>query len=267
MQKIVIPATNISTSRFIFGTASLFNAGSFRDRQKLLDGAADHGFSHFDTAPYYGFGMAERDLRHLLERRPSLTITTKVGIYSPGGEMQPAAAILLRKIGGKLLPSLSRPTIDWNVARARKTLEGSLRRLGRERIDLYMMHEPLLPLLDADEWLRWLEQVKAAGQVGAFGLALTADKLEPFLAAGSALANVVQTFDSLEKKEADVLTRYHRPFQITYGYVSGARAQGNHSSVTDILQEALKRNPDGAIVVSTKRPERLGQYADLLGHG
>lgn len=264
MERIALPGTGLTLSRFIFGTASLFNAGAASARQALLSAAADHGFSHFDTAPYYGFGMAERDLAPVLRAHPAATVTTKVGIYSPGGEMQPAAAIFLRKLAGKALPALARPTIDWSVKRAQGALEGSLRRLGRERIDLYMLHEPQAALLDAEEWRRWLEDRRAAGQIGRFGLALTADKLEPFLAAASPLADVVQVFDSLEKKDADVLTRHGRPLQITYGYVSAVRKAGGSASVGDILRQALKRNPHGAVIVSTRKPERLAQYGALL---
>ena len=157
MRQVVLFGTNISVSRFSFGTASLFNVGSAKRRAKLLEKAYDCGFSHFDTAPYYGFGAAERDLKPLLRAHPDITVATKVGIYSPGAEEQPSATVFLRKAAGKIIPAISRPIIDWNIARARDALSGSLRRLGRERVDLYLLHEPELELLDADEWLRWLE--------------------------------------------------------------------------------------------------------------
>ena len=131
MNRVLIPGTDISTSRFIFGTASLFNVGTSRDRQKLLHLAIDKGFSHFDTAPYYGFGMAERDLAPLLASHHEVTVTTKVGIYPPGGELQSGPTIFLRKASGKIVRALSRRIIDGSVSRAQKSLEGSLKRLGR----------------------------------------------------------------------------------------------------------------------------------------
>src|SRR6516225_11112572 len=109
MNQIKLPGTEMFVSRFSFGTAGLFNVGRANARANLLAAAYDHGFTHFDTAPYYGFGVAERDLRPLLRAHPEVTVATKVGIYSPGGEAQPGAAVLLRKAAGKVLPSLSRP--------------------------------------------------------------------------------------------------------------------------------------------------------------
>jgi D-threo-aldose 1-dehydrogenase len=264
MERIFIPGTDISISRFIFGTANLMRAGMFWHRQKLLHSAIDQGFSHFDTAPYYGFGMAERDLKPLLAKHHEVTVTTKVGIYSPGGETQSEPVIFLRKVSGKILPLLSRPTIDWSVSRAQKSLEGSLRRLGRERIELFLLHEPVVHLLDTHEWLAWLEAKVNEGLVGRFGLAISGrENLVAFLSGAPELTEVIQTFDSLENNEADVLKSYRRPFQITYGYVSAAKARGNKSSVADILKGALRRNREGAIIVSTKKPERVTQYAQL----
>jgi D-threo-aldose 1-dehydrogenase len=264
VQQIILPGTDLTLSRFVFGTASLFNVGSRKKRLRLLDAAKDNGFTHFDTAPYYGFGMAERDLQPLLAAHPEVTVTTKVGIYPPGGENQPGLAVLLRKAGGRILPALSRPTIDWSISHARKSLEGSLRRLGCSSIDLYMLHEPEFMLLDTDEWLRWLEQEVTAGRIRHFGLAVDVRRLEAFLAVQSPLGPVIQTTDSLDDQEADILLRYGRPLQITYGYVSARRKRHSKVDVPTILTRALKRNRDGAIVVSTGWIERLGQYAKIL---
>lgn len=263
VKQLVVPGTDLTLSRFVFGTSSLFSVGSAAKRRRLLEAALDHGFTHIDTAPYYGFGMAERDLRPVLAAHPAVTVTTKVGIYSPGGERQPALGILLRKAGGRALPALSRPAVDWSLARARTALEGSLQRLGRTSIDLYMLHEPQLALLQAEEWLRWLEREVAAGRVRRFGIAVEPQHLPAFLAAASPLAGIVQTLDSLAGQEADILPRHGRPLQITYGYISAALRAGGAVDIPALLTRALKRNAAGAVIVSTGRVERLAQYAAL----
>lgn len=263
MRTLVIPGTDIETSRFIFGTASLLRVGMAPARRRILAAAVHHGFLHFDTAPYYGFGIAERDLAPVLKANPAVKVTTKVGIYSPGGESQSSASVLTRKIAGKLLPSWSRPAVSFELARARRSLEDSLRRLGRDHIDIYLLHEPELHQIKALDWLDWLQSRQKSGQIGRFGLALTAERLAPFLAESSAISEVVQVLDSLTGREADVLTAYGRPLQITYGYVSAARARGDRTPVPELLRLAMERNRDGPIIVSTTRPERLGQYAQL----
>jgi D-threo-aldose 1-dehydrogenase len=264
VQQTILPGTDLALSRFIFGTASLFNVGTRKERLRLLEAARDHGFTHFDTAPYYGFGMAERDLAPLLKAYPELTVTTKVGIYSPGSEEQPAPIVWLRKAAGRVVRPLSRPEIDWSITRARASLEGSLRRLGRSTIDLYMLHEPELLLLDTAEWSRWLEREVTQGRVRRFGLALESKRLEAFVSQNSPLGPVIQTTDSLEFREADVLLRYGRPIQITYGYISAAQKQAAGADVPAILRRAIDRNSKGAIIVSTRRAERLQQYSLIL---
>lgn len=267
MQRVILPGTDVAVPRFIFGTASLFNVGSRTSRRRVLDAAYDHGLTHFDTAPYYGFGAAERDLRPLLARNPDAAVTTKVGIYSPGGERQPDALVFARKAVGRLVPAISAPERDWSVTRARGALDGSLRRLGRERIDLYMLHEPDLGSLHTDEWLRWLDDEVAAGRVRRFGIASDAERLAPFLAAPSRLIDIVQTTDSLDGRDADVLVACGRPLQITYGYVSAAKRRHAAVDVPAILAGALERNRSGAVIVSTGRPDRMRQYADLAALG
>lgn len=264
MRKIALADTDLQVSRFIFGTAGLFNAGGPRRRLELLESAFDQGITHFDTAPYYGFGNAERAMKPFLARHPEATVTTKVGIYSPGGERQPDGLVFLRKAAGRVVPAISRPTIDWTLSRARVALEDSLRRLGRGHIDLYTLHEPDFRLVQTEEWSRWLQDEVAAGRVRHFGVAVEAVGLSPFLESRSPLGRIVQTTDSLETRDADVLARHGRPMQITYGYVSDALRRNSHADVPSVLSQALKRNREGAIIVSTRKPSRMGQYAELV---
>jgi D-threo-aldose 1-dehydrogenase len=268
MRTLVIPGTTLDTSRFIFGTSSLLSAGSLRTRRRLLETAVEQGFRHFDTAPYYGFGFAERDLASLLKRQPDLRVTTKVGLYSRGGEEQPLAAVVARKLGARVFPGVARPSRSFDLARARLSLEGSLRRLGRDYIDLYMLHGPQISEVAIDEWVGWLQDCRQRGSIRYFGVALTSERLEPFLSAPSALVDVVQVLDSLATCEADILGKYSRPLQITYGYVSSARAAGETRSVQDILRRAMARNQHGPIIVSTRKLQRVAQYGRLqdVGH-
>jgi aryl-alcohol dehydrogenase-like predicted oxidoreductase len=263
VQRVVISGTDLGVSRFIFGTGSLFSAGGSRARRKLLSVAYAHGFTHFDTAPYYGFGLAERDLGELLAAHPEVTVTTKVGMYSPGGEWQSEFAVLRRKVSGRVLSACSRARADWNVVRARQSLDDSLRRLNRERIDFYALHEPDLALIETDEWLRWLEREIVDGRVRYYGVAGDASKLKPWLEHTTLLPKIVQTKDSLSAREANLLSINGRPFQITYGYVSSA-VQNGYTNVAEVLRQALKRNKHGAILVSTRKISRLPQYESIL---
>jgi hypothetical protein len=126
-----------------------------------------------------------------------------------------------------------------------------------------MLHEPQLELVKCDEWHAWLESCVSAGKIGSFGLASVAQRIEPFLETAPGMAPVIQVFDSLDQREADVVLRHDRSLQITYGYVSAARTRGTTMSVMEILARSLNRNADGAIIVSTQHKERLSQYSTL----
>lgn len=264
MQHCLLPGTGLSVSRFVFGTASLFSAGRERERARLLDAAVDAGFTHFDTAPYYGFGTAERDLGALAKRHRHVTITTKVGLYSAGGEGQGYWQVLARKALGKAVPSLARPTVSFDLPRAREALSASLRRLGRNHVELYLLHEPVFDRIDAVAWVDWLDREQSAGRIGRYGLAADADRLRPFLPTDGKLLRFVQTIDSLAGREADALVATGRPLQLTYGYVSAARTAGDDRPIATILSEALARNRNGAVIVSTRKADRVAQYPRIL---
>lgn len=258
MRRVTIPDTDVEVSRFIFGTAALHHLRSTSRQAKLLDAAADAGFSHFDTAPYYGFGIAEDVLGRLLARRRELTVTTKVGLYAPWRPARFLLEVKIRKAAGKVISGISKPVADWHVARAKKSLDDSLTRLRRDHVDLLLLHEPEPNLIQTDEWLSWLERER--GRVAAFGVSGECGRVSPFVEENSPLAAVVQTQDSVSNREADFLRNANRRLQLTYGYVSSAKSD----DVVQALEAALRRNNSGAILVSTRSIPRLNQYQTAL---
>lgn len=256
MQQVLLPGTDLSVSRFVFGTASLHHLGRLPQQTAHLESAAAVGFTHFDTAPLYGFGGAERALGSSFGDEPTITFTTKVGLYSPGGSDQAHLAMLARKVGGKLWPRLSRAVADLSVDRARRSLEDSLRRLRRDSVEILLLHEPVAGLLRTDEWQRWRES--EGDRIGHVGIAGQSRIVEPFLKSGGPLAQVIQVCDGLDTRDADVVTGVGRPLQLTYGYFSSDRSG---RSGADILSGALERNRTGAIVVYSRSPSRLTSFA------
>lgn len=259
--KTILPGTNLSLSRLTFGTSRLFSAGKRRDRHDVLAAAADGGFSHFDTAPSYGFGVAEKDLGDVFGHDPHITLTTKTGLYSPGGEDQLWAAIFARKLAGRVAPVFSSPMADWSVDRARRELDLSLKRLRRDRVDVLLLHEPELPLLNTDQWQQWMAE-EIGQRVGCFGIAVDDRRLLSALSAQQTLPEIVQTQDSISGNEAAPLLAAGRALQFTYGYLSALPTdKRSKSDVASTIQSALARNTHGSVIVSSNNVQRVNALA------
>lgn len=116
---------------------------------RILGTALDAGVDLIDTADVYGYGEAETMLGRLLKggRRQKVRIATKVF-----GHMRP---------GDPSSGGLSRRHIE-------SALEDSLRRLGTDRVDLYMPHavDPEVPL---DESLEAFAAAVRSGKVRVLG--------------------------------------------------------------------------------------------------
>ena len=248
MKRAALPGTDLIVSRLGFGTASLHHIPTSRGRQALLADATALGFSHFDASPYYGFGVAEHELgRFLRGRGDEVTVATKVGLYPAGGGTASATLAWGRKLAGRLLPALSRVVVDWSVAVAERSLAQSLRTLGRERVDIVFLHEPAPGLLDADEFLSWLAQRRRAGSLRYWGLA---GPLAGFAAwASHPLAEILQVRDA----DLPDLMRAGREPQLSFGALRSA-SQGFSA---EAIRSALARNPNGSLLVSTRKPEHL----------
>jgi aryl-alcohol dehydrogenase-like predicted oxidoreductase len=115
----------------------------------VLEAALDSGINFFDTADVYGGNESERLMGEVLEgRRDEYVLATKFG-WETSAEDAPD------------VPGGSREYIRWAI-------EGSLKRLRVERIDLYQYHHPdgVTPLA---ETLVALDELVREGLVSAIG--------------------------------------------------------------------------------------------------
>jgi aryl-alcohol dehydrogenase-like predicted oxidoreductase len=262
MLRRIIDRTGIETSVIGFGTGSLHHLFQSRDRLRLLEEAYSLGITHFDTSPYYGFGLAEKDLRCFAKcRRDSVTITTKIGLYPPLGGSS-SVMVGVRKAIGKVAPFVSRPVIDWTLSAAKKNFERSMRRLGTEYVDFLFLHEPIFSSIMCEDFIKWLEELQTAGKIRTWGVAGLASSIEKPIALDHRLCEVIQTKDSLDLQEAEFILDRNRCLQFTYGYMSrGLEKQ----SMNEVFSKLLKRNATGTVIVSTRRVQHLRQLVESVG--
>jgi len=221
----------------------------------------DYGIVHFDSAPYYGHGLAELTLGSAVSHlRNRITITTKLGLY-PSVYCSTSPGLTIIKAVGKVIPHLSRPLVEWSIDQAKKSLIASLSRMKTNYVDYLFLHEPQISLIATHEMLKWLENLKKNGSIRYWGIAGLRDRLEPFLAANSALADWTQTKDSNLDQEANFIKQYGRELQFTYGYLSSKYKSAN--ARTELIA-AMNRNREGTVLISTRCEEHLKQLYDEI---
>jgi aryl-alcohol dehydrogenase-like predicted oxidoreductase len=114
-----------------------------RDSSRAIHAALDGGVNWVDTAPFYGWGRAEEVVGRALRGRDDVLVLTKCGTMrtADGGDF-----------------------MDLRPQAVRTDLEASLRRLGRDCVDLLQIHDPDPRVPIEETWGAVLELV-AAGKV------------------------------------------------------------------------------------------------------
>ncbi len=145
----------LDVSRIGLGAMSMsgyYNIGAVNDAESIraIHRALDLGVTHIDTAEIYGpYTNEELVGRAIKDRRNQVVLATKFGFVSHAG-------------GGS-------GVLDSSPANIRAAVEGSLRRLGTDHIDLYYQHrvDPNTPIEDT---VGALATLVAEGKVRYIGL-------------------------------------------------------------------------------------------------
>lgn len=125
----------------------LFGATTADDSLRCLDAAWDSGIDFLDVANIYGNGTSEE----------------RIGLWLRSRKHRPFIATK-----ASIIPGPAR-RVDNSRDHLRSELEGSLRRLGVERVDLFYMHrhEFARPI---EEVAETMAELIREGKVGAYGL-------------------------------------------------------------------------------------------------
>ncbi|WP_075291898.1 aldo/keto reductase [Pararhizobium arenae] len=175
-----IGKTALKVTEYSFGTAALgglYRACPHDVAMETLQAAWDAHLRYFDTAPWYGLGLAERRTGDFLRDKPRdhYVLSTKVGR-------------LLHPVPDNAVPDYSYvdplsfdATYDYSYDGIMRSLEFSYARLGLNRIDILYVHDIgvythgaarnavlLRQLLDSG--LKALDELKSNGVISAYGL-------------------------------------------------------------------------------------------------
>lgn len=180
----------LHVNRMAFGAMRLTGPGIWgppRDEpeaRRVLRRAVELDVDFIDTADSYGPEVSERLIGETLRPYPEgLVIATKGGLVRPGPGRWPA---------------------DGRPEHLRAALEGSLQRLGVERVDLYQFHRPD-PRVPFDESVGTIVDLQREGKVRLIGLSnVTVSQLRSAIEM-TAIASVQNRFNLTDRHSDDVL--------------------------------------------------------------
>ena len=164
MKTSTLPLTDLTWSRLGYGCMQMggkWDASPLTQTERtraaaLLDAACEVGITLFDHADIYTRGKSESVFGEVLQQRPGLR-----------------AQILLQSKCGIRFADDPRPGLpgrfDFSYEHIVRSVEGSLRRLQTDYLDVLLLHRPD-PLVEPEEVARAFDELQTAGKVRHFGV-------------------------------------------------------------------------------------------------
>ncbi len=280
-----------------FGCSALVGGRTRRESARLLAAAYDAGIRHFDLARLYGSGDAERIVGDFARpRRGEVTIATKFGLDPPRRtplvDLAKRAARLATRRSGRLLAAARRHSGhlvsggDYSPEKARASLQVSLRELGLEYVDAYLLHDCTAADWRSPQLRATLGELLAEGLVRGLGTATSALQTRELLASGD-VGQLAQFESSTlapgpvgELRAAGALTVTFSPLSgslpalrervatrpetsASWSAALGLDASRVETLADLLLADALARNRHGVVLFSSGSPERIARAASI----
>jgi D-threo-aldose 1-dehydrogenase len=221
-----------------FGTAALGRSLPARERARLVEVAFDAGISYFDTAPLYGAGAAEEALGAL---KADVAVATKVGIVPPA---------LTRVAFGRLIGRPARASGErFEPADVRRQLEGSLRRLRRDRVEVLLLHEATALEPDLTETL---EALREEEKIGRWGIATSAAATREILTRHVPDVVQIAAADVVDARGARL---------VIHSILAGRVA---HAGAGTLLRAAAAAHPGAVLLVGSRSEAHIREAAAAL---
>jgi aryl-alcohol dehydrogenase-like predicted oxidoreductase len=214
--------TDLNVSEFGLGCARI--GGIFKREPaefvSLLSAAFDAGITFFDTADIYSQGESETLLGRAFRgrRRDQVVIATKAGYVLPSrrrlvARVKPLVRPVIRLLGltrrhvpGAVSGSLHQ---DFSPSHLRRAVEGSLRRLRTDRLDLFQLHSPPFGIVVEGGWIEALEALKAEGKIRHFGVSCDSAEAAQAALGHTGVSSVQLAINLLDRWAVPVLPRAH----------------------------------------------------------
>lgn len=244
IETIRIAGIDQAVSRIALGTWSMGGHlwGGADDEQSIrtIRHALNCGINLIDTAPVYGFGLSEELIGKALRGvRHSAVIASKAGLHWDDGMTRRNAT----------------------AQRIRKEVEGSLKRLETDYIDLYQVHWPD-PLVAQQETADELERLRREGKILAVGVSNYSSAQMDEFSRYTALATVQPPYNLFERAiDGDILpyAKRHALVVLAYGPLCRGLLSGSMHSATRFAGDDVRK------LDPKFRAPRFDQYLAAVG--
>jgi D-threo-aldose 1-dehydrogenase len=215
LETVALGRSGLRVSRLGLGTAplgNLFTEVPESDADACVDAALAAGITFLDTAPHYGLGLAERRLGRRLARLPRerFVLSTKVGRL-----IRPLEAGEAADPEGFVATPAAKRVWDFTRDGVRRSLAESLDRLGLDRVDVALVHDPDEHEQEAREHaLPALAELRDQGVVRAIGAGMN---------------------------QAEMLTRFVRELDLDLVLMAGRYSLLDQRALAELLPSCAER--------------------------
>ncbi len=158
MKYRALGTTGLTVSEIGFGAwgiggvskgATSYGATDDQESLRALQRALELGITFYDTSDLYGYGHSEELIGQAFAgKRDNVVIASKVGFLEHKGPH------------------------DLSEAHIRRSLQGTLKRLRTDYLDLYQLHSPPLSAIKENNAIAILEALKHEGSIRAYGISV-----------------------------------------------------------------------------------------------
>jgi D-threo-aldose 1-dehydrogenase len=212
-ERVRLGRTALTVTKFGLGTAPL--AGLFEPVDEaqglgVIERAWNKGIRFFDTAPLYGYGLAEMRVGTVLRRKPrdEFVLASKVGrLLRADAPPEPGQAY-------RGTPAVN-PVFDFSYEGVMRSVDESLERLRLDRIDVLHIHDPDDHYDQAiNGAYRALDRLRTDGVIGAVSAGMN---------------------------QAEMLTRFAREANFDCFLLAGRYTLLDQIALKELLPECVKR--------------------------
>lgn len=164
------------------GEATSYGATDDEESKRALNFAFENGVNLYDTSNIYGDGHSEKLIGDVFQgKRDKIVIATKVG-FTHHNSLQ-----------------------DFSSINLRNSLEGSLKRLRTDYVDLYQLHSPYIPyvLKNLEEILGTLLDLRKEGKIRHWGISARSPEDGVKIVSLGDLSSIQINFNMIDQRALD----------------------------------------------------------------